>query len=65
MSANPEVSEKIKKFKVHLKEKLSRDFSIRRERRLSTGSFRSRLPSAPNRGIYSSNGTNIIPWTDF
>ena len=46
VDSNIEISEKIDSFKDHLKEKLSLDYSVRRERRLSTGSFRSRLPSA-------------------
>ena len=49
IAANPDVSEKVNIFKSHLKEKLSHDFSVRRERRLSTGSFRSRLPSIPTK----------------
>ena len=57
MIANPGISEKIKKFKHHLKEKLSLDYSVRRERRLSSGAFRSRLPSAPlKRGNDESRG---------
>ena len=44
--SNSEISDKIKYFKNHLTDKLSLDYSVRRERRLSTGSFRSRLPSA-------------------
>ena len=44
---NSDISEKIDTFKNHLKEKLSLDFSVRRERRLSmgSGSIRSRIPS--------------------
>ena len=57
IAANPEISDKVRKFKTHLKEKLSLDYSVRRERRLSTGSFRSRLPSIPTkRGHDESKG---------
>lgn len=59
IAANPEISDKVSKFKVHLKEKLSLDYSVRRERRLSTGSFRSRLPSIlTKRGHDESKGNN-------
>ena len=40
-----DISEKIETFKTHMKNKLSFDYSVRRERRLSSSSSRSRLPS--------------------
>ena len=59
VTANPEISDKVCSFKKHLKEKLSLDFSVRRERRLSTGSFRSRLPSmSTKRGSDESKGNS-------
>ena len=42
---NSDISDKISTFKSHLKDKLSLDYSVRRERRLSSTSSRSRLPS--------------------
>ena len=47
VEANSELSDKINAFRNHLKDKLSLDFTVRRERRLSmnSGSYRSRLPS--------------------
>ena len=49
VASNPEIIDRVDSFKSHLKEKLSLDFSVRKERRLSTGSFRSRLPSLPTK----------------
>ena len=46
INSHSDISDKVDSFKNHLKDKLSLNFSVRRDRRLSTGSFRSRLPSA-------------------
>lgn len=55
---NPCLKDKIDNFKQHLKDKLTLDLSIRKERRLSLGSVRSRLPSMSSKRSNSESAGN-------
>ena len=55
---NPSLNDKIDNFKQHLKDKLTLDLSIRKERRLSLGSARSRLPSLSSKRSNSESAGN-------